>query len=461
MRAVPAPRRISGGTDGGGEPHAAVGVHHRVVPARGAVAGRLVPVERGQHAAGRPHRVARREHPLPRAVGGGIDGDEVVAEDAVDGTVRVEARVALVGGDVVVNVLLCRRPLPHGQDEVALDARRAGRRRRHLAGQNAVRPVGVDVQRPLPSHLFDLADHRRPGGAGAEAERPRIGGRVEFVEIDHRHLARRLVAELVTELAAVLQPVDEVLLRPHRRVDAVVAGARKVRGRRHLDQRVPVVGRIDRRRLLRGSRGADAQVDRVAGPGRPPLGVGKAVAPHPDLVGCRGELRDQEAPFVPGDDDLPEAGLEIGGLGNHPDARLGPVGAPHYTRDRRLLRRGGLSSRPPAWRSRPQRRPPHPPRQSPLPRAWSSSSPSMPASCLGVPELPSRRLRAGAAARDVPPTDATLPSREHPACAKRRGLSLVLPGAGAVPYRSTSSFRRPSLLPMRSAGTPSLCSIVR
>ena len=35
------------------------------------------------------------------------------------------------------------------------------------------------------------------------------------------------------------------------------------------------------------------------------------------------------------------------------------------------------------------------------------------------------------------------------------------PARPAARYRSASSFRRPLLLPIRSAGTPSLCSIVR
>ena len=68
-----------------------------------------------------------------------------------------------------------------------------------------------------------------------------------------RDLARGLVAHLVADVAVGFDLIDPVMLRPHLWRDAVAGrpGPREFLLRRNVDQRVPVVGRID---SSRGSR---------------------------------------------------------------------------------------------------------------------------------------------------------------------------------------------------------------
>src|SRR5690606_2531493 len=67
--------------------------------------------------------------------------------------------------------------------------------------------------------------------------------------------------------------------------------------------------------------------DPLAGPGRDSLRVDETVAAYPDAVGRLREIRNDEAALIVGDDDPDEAGAEIGGLRDDPDARLRPVAA--------------------------------------------------------------------------------------------------------------------------------------
>ena len=74
-----------------------------------------------------------------------IDHRHVVGarlERAVDRPVRVHGRIALVARDLVVQVRLRIGPVPHRDDDVALAALRARRRRgRQLAAGDAIGPV--------------------------------------------------------------------------------------------------------------------------------------------------------------------------------------------------------------------------------------------------------------------------------------------------------------------------------
>ena len=74
-----------------------------------------------------------------------IDDGQVIGalfERAVDRTVRVHGRIALVARDLVVEIDLRIGPVPHRDDDVALAALRPRRRRRRqLAGGNPIGPV--------------------------------------------------------------------------------------------------------------------------------------------------------------------------------------------------------------------------------------------------------------------------------------------------------------------------------
>ena len=354
IRAGPAPVGILGGPDQLGDPEAPLGVQHRVV---GAVApgGRLLraPVGRrdqggraGVRIAALGHRDAGGHVHPHRAVGHRVRDREPRPADAVHGRVRIQVGVALVGGDLVVHHRHRVAPAPHRQDEVALLPPRARRRRRDLAGRDAIRPVGEQAQRALAPHPVQTGAHARSAAPDLHAVRPGVQGRVEVVQVQHRHLAGRQVAHLVAELAAVLEPIDPLGLVPHALADAVAVRprARELALGRHLQQRVPVVGGVDARRRLRGGGRRHRQGQLVAGPRRVLLGVHQAVAADPYLVVGVRQIRDQEAPVVAGDDDLAERGLQIVGLRDDPHARLAAAGAPHDAGDvvarRRRVRAG-------------------------------------------------------------------------------------------------------------------------
>ena len=127
-------------THGGRDPDAALLVEHRVVDV--VLAGPdhfLAPVRRRRgHLRRRRRRVriANRQLDLSRLVAVGIEHRQVVGaqfERAVDRPVRVERGIAAIGRDDIVEVGLRIGPVPHRDDDVALEALRARRRRRHLS----------------------------------------------------------------------------------------------------------------------------------------------------------------------------------------------------------------------------------------------------------------------------------------------------------------------------------------
>ena len=328
--ALAAPVGVVRVADARRQPDPPVGVEHRVVRV-----GRIVPDGLGAEVAprlealGREHRrhrrvvVAQRDLDHLRAVLGGVGHQqEVVADvDAVERPVGVDARVALVGGDLVVDEGDVVAPVPHGEHHVAFDALRPRRGRGRRAGGNPVAPVDQHVEGALAAEAGDEAVHER---AALAALRAVVPGRARRVEVrDVRDLAGALVAHLVAALAA-LEVVDPLALAAHHRVDAVAlgAGARELVRGRQVDERQPVVRGIDLRRLLRRGRHDRGQVERLVGPAGHRRGVDEAVAPDPHVVGRVGELRQDVASRVVGDDDLAEHGLEVVGLGNHPDAGL-------------------------------------------------------------------------------------------------------------------------------------------
>ena len=343
VRARLAPVGVVRRPDRLGDPQAPLAVHHRVV---GAVApGRRAlgaPVRRRHEIGGarvgvaaRLHRGAGRHVHPHRAVGHRVGDDEPGSTDAVQRTVRIQVRIALVGGDLVVHHRHRVAPSPHRQHDVAFLPLRAGGRRRDLAGRDAVGPVGEQVQRALAPHAVQPGAHARSAPPHLHAVLPRVQGRVEVVHVQHRHLAGRDVAHLVAELVAVLQAIDPLGLMAYGPADAVAVrpGARELARGRHLQQRVPVVGGVDARGLLRRDRRGHREGHLVAGPRRLLRGIHEAVAADPQLVAGVRQVRHEEAPVVAGDHDLAKRGLEVAGLGDDPDAGLTAAGALHDAAD--------------------------------------------------------------------------------------------------------------------------------
>ena len=152
---------------------------------------------------------------------------------------------------------------------------------------------------------------------------PRGGGGVEVAAVLHD--AGRGVSELVAELAALLHVVDpgRLALERGRNPVALGPGAGKLAGGWRLDQRVPVVARIELRRGVLV--GGDERVEGDAVERRRELSLGRidqAVAAHPDVVRGVRQLRQHEAALVVGHDDLGELRLELVRLGDHPDSGL-------------------------------------------------------------------------------------------------------------------------------------------
>ena len=157
-----------------GEPDPALLVHDRVVDRGVAVPDCFfAPVHRWSE-----RQVARRRR-LRVAIGMLDDGclmmhrvehrDVVGAflRRSVDQAIGIERRRTLVGRDRVVQVMFVGRPIPHADDDVALDALRTfGLGKRQLAGRDAVGPVAVERKtfiRAEPCAHDRHVGHRLPG----------------------------------------------------------------------------------------------------------------------------------------------------------------------------------------------------------------------------------------------------------------------------------------------------------
>ena len=190
------------------------------------------------------------------------------------------------------------------------------------------------VKRAIAAEAGDRAAHARAVLADLDAAIPRGEARIERAERG-RHLARRLVAHLMADVAVGLDAADKLRLVEHLGRDAVarVASAGELIRRRHVDHRVPVVGGI----VLRGG----ARVRRLHGGQRQVLTnralhrrrVDEAVAANPHLVVRLRQIGHDEAALIVGDDDLVELRRRVGGLGDHPDAGFRSIRAVHDAAD--------------------------------------------------------------------------------------------------------------------------------
>ena len=224
-------------------------------------------------------------------------------------------------------------PVPHRDDDVALDALRALRLGLgQFAGGDAVGPVGEIAQRALGVDLADVAHHGLGGGPDLDAVAPGLERGLELAE-RRRDRAGRLVAELVAGIAAVGlergQPLA-LALEADRHAVAARSGAGEQALVRNLEHRVPVLRRIIFRRRRRIRRRHRGQVENLAGRGCLLGRIDQPIAAHPDVVIGLRQIRQHVAALIVGDDDLDEFGRQVGGLGDHPDAGLRPARARHH-----------------------------------------------------------------------------------------------------------------------------------
>src|SRR5438034_8588570 len=113
---------------------------------------------------------------------------------------------------------MIRAPVPQRENEIALDAFRPRWRGRDFAVPNAVGPLRQCPGRPRYAHVGRRTVHRIAAYAGAE---PPLPGRLRRFQIrlcleDVIETAGETIAQLMTEIAVRLQPVDPVVLRQHR-----------------------------------------------------------------------------------------------------------------------------------------------------------------------------------------------------------------------------------------------------
>ena len=159
--------------------------------------------------------------PVIESMGDRVGEHETSLTHTVDRPVRVQGRVALVGGDFIMDHALLVTPAPHGQDDSAFPPRRSRRRQRHLTVADPIRPFGIQSERAQPPHPVEFCGHRQPAATSLNAMLPSRNGRVEPPQILHLEFADRVVAQLVAQLAAVLELIDPVCLRPHGSADAI------------------------------------------------------------------------------------------------------------------------------------------------------------------------------------------------------------------------------------------------
>ena len=342
-------RRILGRALLGGEIDPAVLVHHRIVridlrvpDLLGAPIGRRRQHRIGQGRARRALGIADRHLHDGLGVVHRIEDRQVVGGELgrpIDQSVAVDGRIAFVGERQVVQVMLGVRPVPHRHHDIALDAGRPRRRRaRQLAGLDAIGPIRQRRQMAAArrQQRRHVGDHGQAGRPRLQAPRPGLDRGVEMAE-RLRDGTGRVIADLMAIAAAVgLDRVQPLILGLVLDRDAVAVGtgARKLAGVGNPDHREP----IDRRIILRCGgeigRHHGGQVEIPAGRARDLRGIHQPVAAHPYLVGGRRKVGQHVAPAVVGDHHLGEAGAEIAGLRDHPDAGLRPEPARHRAADR-------------------------------------------------------------------------------------------------------------------------------
>ena len=200
---------VVGHANSGGEPHAAALVEHRVVHVVAAGPDHFrAPVRRRRRhlrRRARRFRIANRQRNLALGVPHGIEHRHVVRtqlECAVDRTIGVDRRIAAIGGDHVMQVDGGIRPIPHRDDDVALDTLRTRRGDlRNRAGRNPVGPLGKHLERALAAHAVEPVDHVAARLTGLNAAIPRVHGAGKRPQL-LRDFAGGLVAKLMTRPAA-------------------------------------------------------------------------------------------------------------------------------------------------------------------------------------------------------------------------------------------------------------------
>ena len=218
-------------------------------------------------------------------------------------------------------------PVPHRDDDVALDTLWSRWRGRHGAGGDAISPVGEHRQRAFHAQLAHGAEHLSAGLARLYAALPRRRGGLEVPQV-RRNLARALGAQLMTgQATARLHDPDplSLVLDIGRNAVSGVPGAWELALLRHPEQGEPVPGGVIRRRRAQIGRRDRGQVQSPSRRARHFRRIHQAITTYPHgVVGFR-QIGQHVAPLIVGDHDLDEAGGQIGRFRDNPDARFRTV----------------------------------------------------------------------------------------------------------------------------------------
>ena len=318
----------------GGEPDPALLVHHRVV--RGSLAvpyGLRAPIGRRLQRCGlrgRRVRIAHRMLDLAGRIVRRVEHRDVVGAvlgRAVELAVGVDGRIAPVRRREVVHVGRLAAPVPQGQHDIPLDALWPRRlRKRQLALGDPIGPVAEILERQLRVEAADRTDHIVLCLSRLNAPRPCFRRIIEMAERGGDRARAEGADPVAGDAAGGLDNIQpcRVTLDVLRHV-LVAVRAGEVALVRDVQHRKPV----DRRVILRGGRRIrrrhGRQIDGLPRRRHDPRRVDESVAAHPDIVIGLGEVRNDVASLIVGDDDFGECRRQPVGLGNHPDAAFGPV----------------------------------------------------------------------------------------------------------------------------------------
>ena len=242
------------------DPDTTLSVEHRVVHVGLAVPDRLRPPIRRRdghlllrHWAGA--RVTECDWDTTRRMSLRIEHRHVVGaclEHGVERTIRIHSWIAAIGRDEIVQINFRICPVPHGDDDVALDSLRPRRSGRNFTRLYPVSPVCEHLERGPDSHPMGHPDHPAPSLANRQPVLPRFFGRRESPEVGMQ-LARSLAPHLVAAHARVLEKPHVIRLALERGIDPIPlrTSARKLTLGRNLDHREPVARRVILRRGAR------------------------------------------------------------------------------------------------------------------------------------------------------------------------------------------------------------------
>ena len=157
---------------------------------------------------------------------------------------RIDARIARVGGDFVMQISGVAAPFPFGDHNIALDSSgpfRFGERK--LAFRNPRRPVGKQSDRAGRFERTDVTRHLRLRATRLDAPRPGVGGIRELVAEGFRQIARPGRAQRMTgDAAARLQGRKPSALTLHM-ADGKFGFRRHMQHRKPIDRGIIIGGR--------------------------------------------------------------------------------------------------------------------------------------------------------------------------------------------------------------------------